>query len=308
MTNVGYIYDSLFLEHETPAGHPERKKRLLAINKQLKETGLWEKLVHISPRKAARDDLISVHSTDYVDSILGKTMPGFLDGGDTYFSEGTLNASLLAAGAVLTAVDSILNNRVGRCFCSVRPPGHHAESNRSMGFCVFNNVAVGARYAQEKGFKRVFIIDFDVHHGNGTEHTFEEDPSIFYFSTHQYPHYPGTGSEDSTGIGKGRGFNKNIQMVAGSGDEEYLHVYRKVLPELIREFKPSILMVSAGYDIHIQDPLSEIRVTTAAIGGMMEGILGAIPALPSIFCLEGGYNLEGLSSAVVQTIEKMFTT
>lgn len=308
MTNIGYIYDPLFLEHETPAGHPERKKRLLAINKQLKETGLWERLVHISPRKAARDDLISVHSTDYVDSILGKTMPGFLDGGDTYFSEGTLNASLLAAGAVLTAVDSILNNRVSRCFCSVRPPGHHAESNRSMGFCVFNNVAVGARYAQEKGFKRVFIIDFDVHHGNGTEHIFEEDPSIFYFSTHQYPHYPGTGSEDSTGISAGKGFNKNIQMVAGAGDEEYLHIYRKILPELIREFKPSILIVSAGYDIHIQDPLSEIMVTTAGIGGMMEGILGAIPALPSIFCLEGGYNMEGLSSAVVQTIEKMFTT
>ncbi len=308
MNSVGYIYDPLFLEHETPAGHPERKKRLLAINKQLKKTGLWERLVHISPRKAARDDLISVHSTDYVNSILGKTMPGFLDGGDTYFSEGTLNASLLAAGAVLTAVDSFLNNRVGRCFCSVRPPGHHAESNRSMGFCIFNNVAVGARYAQEKGFKRVFIIDFDVHHGNGTEHIFEEDPSIFYFSTHQYPHYPGTGSENSTGINAGKGFNKNIQMVAGSGDEEYLHVYHKILPELIRKFKPSILMVSAGYDIHIQDPLSEIRVTTAAIGGMIEGILGAIPGLPAIFCLEGGYNLEGLSSAVVQTIEKMFTT
>jgi len=308
MNSVGYIYDPLFLEHETPAGHPERKKRLLAINKQLKKTGLWERLVHISPRKAARDDLISVHSTDYVNSILGKTMPGFLDGGDTYFSEGTLNASLLAAGAVLTAVDSFLNNRVGRCFCSVRPPGHHAESNRSMGFCIFNNVAVGARYAQEKGFKRVFIIDFDVHHGNGTEHIFEEDPSIFYFSTHQYPHYPGTGSENSTGINAGKGFNKNIQMVAGSGDEEYLHVYHKILPELIRKFKPSILMVSAGYDIHIQDSLSEIRVTTAAIGGMIEGILGAIPGLPAIFCLEGGYNLEGLSSAVVQTIEKMFTT
>lgn len=308
MISVGYIYDPLFLEHETPAGHPERKERLIAINKRLKETGVWDRLLHISPRKAARDDLIAVHSTDYVDSILGKTMPGFLDGGDTYFSEGTLEASLLAAGAVLSAVDSIVENKIGSCFCSVRPPGHHAEANRSMGFCVFNNVAVGARYALKKGFERVFIIDFDVHHGNGTEHIFEKDPSIFYFSTHQYPHYPGTGSGDSTGLGAGKGLTRNIPMTSGDGDEEYLHVYRKVVPELIREFRPSILLISAGYDIHIQDPLSEIMVTTAAIGDMVEGILGAVPALPSIFCLEGGYNLDGLSGAVVQTIEKMFVT
>ncbi len=308
MMSVGYIYDKLFLEHKTPAGHPESKERLIAINRRLKETGVWDRLVHIVPRKAARDDLIAVHSSGYVDGILRKTMPGFLDGGDTYFSEGTLDASLLAAGSLLSALDSIADNKISRCFCAVRPPGHHAEKNRSMGFCVFNNVAVGARYAQKKGFERVFIIDFDVHHGNGTEHIFEEDPTVFYFSTHQYPHYPGTGSEQSTGIGAGKGFNRNIQMAAGSGDEEYLYVYGKVLPELIRKFKPSILLISAGYDIHIQDPLSQIRVTTAAIGSMVEGLLGAVSGLPSIFCLEGGYNLDGLSGAVVQTIEKMLVT
>jgi acetoin utilization deacetylase AcuC-like enzyme len=176
-----------------------------------------------------------------------------------------------------------------------------------MGFCIFNTVAVAARYAQDTGYKNIFIIDFDVHHGNGTQHIFEEDDTVFYFSTHQYPHYPGTGSDAERGRGKGQDFTYNIPMYHGSGDREYISAYQDILPGLVKNFDPDLIIVSAGYDLHSKDPLAGIRVTNEGIRCIVKGILGSKEGIPYIFCLEGGYNLESLSESVVITLEELLT-
>ena len=302
MKNVGFIYDDIFLKHETPDWHPERKERLIQIIDTLKKSGLWEKLIHIKPLRATHNDVALVHVPEYIKRIenFGK---GFLDP-DTYMSEDSLEASLYAAGSVIQAVEKCRKGEIQRAFCAVRPPGHHAESNRAMGFCIFNNIAAGARHAQKIGYKKVFIIDFDVHHGNGTQHIFEADDTVFYFSTHQYPHYPGTGRDSEKGIGKGEGYTYNVPMPGGSGDKEYLYVYQNILPDLVNRFKPDIILVSSGYDIHNNDPLSDIRISDEGIRGIVNSILSC-SSNPFVFALEGGYNLSALGESVRITVEEM---
>jgi acetoin utilization deacetylase AcuC-like enzyme len=298
---AGFSYDDVFLRHEAANSHPERKERLTAIVGALKTSHLWEKLIHLKPGTASFADVEMVHHPRYVEKIrnFGE---GHLDP-DTYFSRGSLDASLTAVGAVMDAVAQCRSGKITRAFCAVRPPGHHAEAERAMGFCIFNNIAVGARHAQKLGYHRVFIIDFDVHHGNGTQHIFEEDDTVFYFSTHQYPHYPGTGSASERGRGKGEGFTRNIPMPYGSGDKEYHAAYHEVLPGLVKTFAPDILLVSAGYDIHQDDPLAAIRVTDDGIRDIIRSILSL--SLPTVFSLEGGYDLDALGRSVVITIEEM---
>ncbi|MGE5894595.1 MAG: histone deacetylase family protein [bacterium] len=303
MKRVGFIYDDVFLRHATPAYHPERKERLLSITQSLRESGLWQKLVHIKPQKAEISDIEKVHAHSYVERVL-KSNPAYFDP-DTYFSEGTLEASLCAAGAVIAAITGCRSGEIDRAFCAVRPPGHHAEADRAMGFCIFNNIAVGARYAQKTGFGKVFIADFDVHHGNGTQHMFYDDDTVFYFSTHQYPHYPGTGSERERGRGRGEGFTCNIPMDAGSGDREYEAAYHDTLYALVKDFNPDIFLASAGYDIHMSDPLASIRVSDDGIGKIVSGILSSKKDIPYIFTLEGGYNLDALGRGVATTIQEM---
>jgi acetoin utilization deacetylase AcuC-like enzyme len=302
MKKVGFIYDDIFLKHETPDWHPERKERLIHIISTLKKSGLWEKLIHIKPLKATHDDIALVHAPGYIKNIenIGK---GYLDP-DTYMSEDSLETALYAAGSLIQAVEKCRKGEIQSAFCAVRPPGHHAESNRAMGFCIFNNIAVGARYSQKIGYKKVFIIDFDVHHGNGTQHIFEADATVFYFSTHQYPHYPGTGGDSEKGIGKGKGYTYNVPMPAGSGDKEYLHVYQNILPDLVKRFKPDIILVSSGYDIHKNDPLSDIRISDEGIMGIVRSILSC-SSNPFIFALEGGYKLSALGESVRITLEEM---
>lgn len=302
MKKVGFVYDDIFLAHQMPPGHPESKDRLIAINESLRRSGLWDKLIHITPRRAEKPDVLTVHSSSYYEKICKFT--GHFDA-DTYISDHSLEAALFAVGAVLEAVDGCRNGDIRNAFCAVRPPGHHAEPNRAMGFCIFNNVAAGARYAQKRGYEKVFIVDFDVHHGNGTQHIFEEDSSVFYFSTHQYPHYPGTGNAFEKGRNGGVGFTYNIPMQAGAGDKDYLAAYGDVLPGLVRDFSADILLVSAGYDLHSRDPLAGIMVSNEGVRGMVKSILLAAAGKPCIFCLEGGYNLVSLAESVKITLEEM---
>ena len=302
MKKVGFIYDDIFLRHVTPDWHPERKERLVQIVSSLKKSGLWENLIRIKPRRATYEEIALVHTDDYISRIKTSGV-GYLDP-DTYMSEDSLEAALYAAGAVIEAVEQCKRGEIERAFCAVRPPGHHAEAERAMGFCIFNNIAIGARYARKKGYKKVFVIDYDVHHGNGTQHIFEEDDTVFYFSTHEYPHYPGTGKDSEKGIGKGKGYTCNVPMSSGTGDKEYLSVYQNILPPLVKAFEPDLILVSAGYDIHRNDPLSGIRVSDDGIRGIVKSILSC-SSNPFIFALEGGYNLSALGDSVGVTLEEM---
>jgi len=299
---VGFIYDDIFLRHVTPDWHPERKERLVQIVSSLKKSGLWENLIRIKPRRATYEEIALVHTDDYISRIKTSGV-GYLDP-DTYMSEDSLEAALYAAGAVIEAVEQCKTGEIERAFGAVRPPGHHAEAERAMGFCIFNNIAIGARYARKKGYKKVFVIDYDVHHGNGTQHIFEEDDTVFYFSTHEYPHYPGTGKDSEKGIGKGKGYTCNVPMASGAGDKEYLSVYENILPPLVKAFEPDLILVSAGYDIHRNDPLSGIRVSDEGIRGIVSSLLSCSSS-PFIFALEGGYNLSALGDSVRVTIEEM---
>lgn len=316
MKKVGLIYDDIFLAHETPEWHPETKERLVAIIDALKSSDVWDKLTHIKPIKAGLKDIEAVHTHEHVERIR-QMRPGYTDP-DTYISEKTFEASLYAAGAVIEAINRCKKGEIERAFCAVRPPGHHAEADRAMGFCIFNNIAVGARYAQRIGYKKIFIVDFDVHHGNGTQHMFEDDDTVFYFSTHQYPHYPGTGDETETGRGKGKGFTYNMPMPHGAGDKEYFSAYNEILPSLVKKFAPDMLLVSAGYDIRAEDPLSGIRVSDEGIRSIVSGILSSVQrsaknseirnpksGIPVIFALEGGYNLKALGESVLITVKEL---
>lgn len=287
--------------HENPPWHPERGERLAAILRALQDSDLWGSLVHIKPRRASLEEIRRVHTPRYVDKLM--SFRGYADP-DTYVSEGSFEAALYAAGAVTEAVDRVRSGEIERAFCAVRPPGHHAEADRAMGFCLFNNVAVGARYAQRNGLRKVFIVDFDVHHGNGTQHAFEEDDTVFYFSTHQYPHYPGTGSADEKGRGKGAGTTENHPLPSGSGEKEYVPLYHDLLPGIIRDFDPDIVLVSAGYDLLAGDPLSAMTIGDEGVRTIVRGILSGKP-VPAVFALEGGYNLEALADAVLLTIGEL---
>ncbi len=302
MHKVGFVYSDVMLKHEPPPWHPERRDRLVWIINRLKSSGLWERLVHIEPARAGLDDIALVHTRKHIEAI--RTFgEGSLDP-DTYTSKDSMEAALYAAGSVLTAVEMCKRDGIRRSFCAVRPPGHHAEADRSMGFCLFNNVAIGARFAQKTGYKKVFIVDFDAHHGNGTQHIFEEDNTVFYFSTHQYPYYPDSGKDSERGKVKGEGYTYNVQILKGSGDKEYLSVYQDILPDLVRRFGPDLILVSAGYDIHVKDPHADIRVTGEGVRSIVQSILTS-SSCPVIFTLEGGYDLEALAESVSISIEKM---
>lgn len=299
---MGFIFDDIFLRHSPPLWHPDSKDRLTCIIAGLKTSGLWEKLVVCSPRRASLDDVARVHDRAYLER-LQSCGAAELDP-DTYVSQGSFEAALHAAGAVLEAIDRCSRRELDNAFCAVRPPGHHAEAGQAMGFCIINNVAVGARYALTRGYRKVFIIDFDAHHGNGTQHIFEEDDSVFYFSTHQYPYYPETGKDMERGIGKGLGYTYNVPIPAGSGNRDFLYVYQDILPGVIHRFSPDIVLVSAGYDIHVNDPHADIRVSHEGIRGIIHSILSCSPA-PVVFVLEGGYDLTALAESVGITLEEM---
>ncbi|HJT21336.1 MAG TPA: histone deacetylase [Nitrospira sp.] len=304
MGKTGLVFHPAYLEHDMGAGHPESPERLRAIMRQLEASGTAARLVKIEPRKAEDEWITRIHSKGYV-ATLQQHAPAngrvSLDP-DTSMSPGSLNAAYLAAGGALAAVDAIMAGQVEHVFCAVRPPGHHAEAGRAMGFCLFNNVAIAARYIQHKwGLKRVLIVDWDVHHGNGTQHSFEDDPTVLFFSTHQFPHYPGTGRVAERGRGAGEGFTINVPMESGQGDEEYREVFRKALVPAADRFQPDFVIVSAGFDAHRDDPLAGMGLTEEGyrdLTGIVVDIARRHAGGRFLSCLEGGYNLRALAASV----------
>ncbi len=306
---TGFVYDDIYLKHDYP-DHPERKERLISIVNHLESSGLMKEVLPVAPRRAKAEEVALNHDPNYVQEVhdFCKAGGGFLDP-DTYANEHSYDVALTAVGGVLEGIDLILKGSIETAFCAVRPPGHHAEYAKAMGFCLFNNVAVGARYLRKKGVDKVFIIDFDAHHGNGTQRSFYQDDSVFYFSTHEYPFYPGTGSAQEKGAGKGEGYTLNVPMQAGAGDEDYRPVYGKLLPKVMEDFSPDFVLVSAGYDLHSDDPLTYLDVSTEGIRMIVKSILKACRKLgvPSLFALEGGYNLKALGESVGVTVEEMLS-
>lgn len=308
MGRVGIVTHPAYVEHEMGRHHPESPERLRAIVAQLEATGTMSKLTRIEPRHAEREWITRIHDPAYVQRLETRapsTGYASLDP-DTAMSPGSLPAAYLAAGGALAAVDAIIEHRVDQVFCAVRPPGHHAEANRAMGFCFLNNVAIAARYLQERhGLKRVLIVDWDVHHGNGTQHAFEHDPSVLFFSTHQYPHYPGTGSDMERGSGEGEGATINVPLDGGQDTDDYREIFQTILVPAAEAFQPEFVLISAGFDAHRDDPLASMALTDEGYGELTRIVASIATAHCQgriVACLEGGYALRALAVSVEQHI------
>ena len=304
---TGLIHDPIYLKHEM-GSHPENAQRLEETINLLGESGLLDKLTSISPRAATIDELTLVHSESHINRVESASAGGgkWLDG-DTYASPDSFNVALHAAGGTLRGIDAVISGEVNNAFALVRPPGHHATPHEAMGFCLFNNIAIAARYAQRNHeLEKILIVDFDVHHGNGTEVAFYNDPNVLYFSTHQSPHYPGTGAINTDGAEEGKGATVNVPLPAYCGDLEYQRAYEEILAPVARRFKPQLILVSAGYDNHWADPLSMMQLTVdgfANIVRIIKELAGELCEGKLLFTLEGGYHLKALSYSIKATLE-----
>jgi acetoin utilization deacetylase AcuC-like enzyme len=297
MRPVGFITDRRFLEHEYP-GHPERPERLGAIIESLDAAALLERMQPLAPRPATDEELLRVHEPKLVAAVLSASEAGggWLDA-DTYVNAMSDEIALLAAGSVVTAVDAVLSGDVGSAFAAVRPPGHHATPSVPMGFCLFNNVAVAATAALERGIERVAIVDWDVHHGNGTQEIFIDDPRVLYVSSHVSPFYPGTGHFNETGAGDAHGTNVNIPLPPNCGDRAFAETYEQVVVPALRRFQPHLILISSGWDAHVRDPLAPLALSTAGYGHIAGVVLAEAEMLCEgrvVVALEGGYDTHAL--------------
>ena len=296
------VYDPIYLEHDT-GDHVENSQRLVAAMSYLKETGIKEKLTCLSARPALLKELEMIHTTEYISYVKSKAEKGggWLDP-DTVMSPKSYEAALYAAGGFMVAVEAVIRGEVDNAFALVRPPGHHALHERAMGFCIFNNMAIAAKFALSQfSLDRILIADFDVHHGNGTQDAFYADPKVLYFSTHQYPFYPGTGWMDETGTGEGEGTTVDFPMAAGWGDEEYSRTFNEVLVPIARRFQPQLILVSAGFDAHWADQLAMMRVSVkgfAQVVVILKELAAELCQGRLVFTLEGGYNLQVVASSI----------
>jgi acetoin utilization deacetylase AcuC-like enzyme len=310
MTRTGIVRHEKYLDHDMGPFHPESPRRLQAIYAMLSEPDMKDQFKEVPVRRAEREELLLVHAPEYVDMLAeteGKDR-SVLDP-DTSTSPGSYEAALLAAGGLCEAIAMVNRGELDNAFALVRPPGHHAEHSRAMGFCLFNNVAVGARYAQESlNMERILIVDWDLHHGNGTQHSFEEDPSILYFSTHQYPYYPGSGAFGEVGGNGGKGYTVNVPLSTGYGDGEYVEIFEKILKPIAAEFDPDLILVSAGFDIYFEDPLGGMRVTPRGFAAMARSLMDMADASSGgkmVITLEGGYHVEGQRDSVKEVLREM---
>lgn len=307
--SVGIVRDEIFLEHITDDYHPENPGRLKSIYSMLNNMDN-QGIVYVPPRMATHEEIALIHEHSYIDSIaatMGKAQRR-LDP-DTVTSPMSYEASRMAVGGALNLADKLMDAEIESGFALVRPPGHHAEHNRAMGFCIFNNIAIAARYLEKRhGLKRVIVVDFDLHHGNGTQHSFYKDPGVLYFSTHQYPYYPGTGHYDEVGDGEGKGYTVNVPLSHGMGDADYIYVFNNVLIPIADLYKPEAVLVSAGFDAHYNDPLGGMGVTEAGYAAMTRILLDIAKRHSNgktLFALEGGYNMNGLTNSVKAVIMEM---
>ncbi len=312
MKKTGLLLDLSFRDHDTGSRHPEAPGRIEAIVKELDADGIPARCAPLDLREATDDEILLVHRAPYLEMVKAEidgTTTGVLPTGDTNFGPRSLVIARQAAGGLLNAVDGVMEGKLQNAFCAVRPPGHHATPSRGMGFCIFNNAAIAARYAgREHGAERVAIIDWDVHHGNGTQDIFYEDGSVFYFSTHQHPWYPGTGAASETGAGSGRNTTLNAPLPSGSGMAEIGQVFRRDFTSRMRDFRPDLVIISAGFDSRDGDPLGRFTLTDedfVELTQILAEIAGEFADSRLISVLEGGYNQAGLARAVSRHVDAL---
>ena len=304
MSTSGFVYHDDCLKHNTGAGHPERAARLESIHHHLLQSGLLGELDVIHPQEIEMELVRDVHSLAHVKRVVAacENAPAVLDAGDTPVSDGSLRAARLAAGGLVEAVGRVLHKQWNRAFVCCRPPGHHAERSVPMGFCLFNSIAIAAKHLlREPAIERVAIVDFDVHHGNGTQHLFERDPNVFFASMHQWPHYPGTGARNERGVDDGEGTTLNCPMNSGTGDADWSRVLEDEVLPAVEQFRPDFLLVSAGFDGHRDDPLSGTQLTEVGYAQMTRSLRDLADRVCEgrlVAALEGGYNLEALANSV----------
>lgn len=294
-----------FADHLTPPGHPERHQRAEVMQVV---AGQWRASGGrvVGPRPATDEELLRVHAASYVAAVMATSGRAVAFDADTVTSPASVELARLAAGAACHAVDLVLDGASTRAVALVRPPGHHAERDRAMGFCLFNNVAVAAAHARARGLTRVAVVDVDVHHGNGTQGCFYDDPAVLFASTHQFPFYPGTGGAGELGAGPGLGFTVNVPMEAGSADADYLRVYAQIILPVVRQFAPELVLLSAGFDAHTDDPLAGMQVTTggfACLFRMLVGLADQVCGGRLVAVTEGGYNLPALGGSLRALID-----
>ncbi|MGA2554575.1 MAG: histone deacetylase [Smithella sp.] len=307
---TGIVKDTRYLQHSAGFAHPESPERLAAIYEMLDNPLESWKFTHIEPREATHKEIETIHSPSYVEfiaSTAGKRSV-YLDP-DTATSPETYEIAKLAVGGVCNAIDSVIEGKVDNAFALVRPPGHHAEKDTAAGFCIFNNIAIGAMHAILKyNLKRILIVDWDLHHGNGTQHSFYGDPRILYFSTHQYPYYPGTGDLQEIGRGPGEYYTINVPLSMGAGDSSFVKIFHKILQPVALEYKPELILLSAGFDTYFQDPLGGMRVTPKGFAAMTRILLNIADTCCQgrlVAVLEGGYHVAGLTKSVKAVLEEM---
>ncbi|RME25272.1 MAG: histone deacetylase [Deltaproteobacteria bacterium] len=307
MGTTGIVFDDVFRLHDPGPGHPESPRRLEAIEKRLKAGGQWERLERVEAREAGEEEVCLVHDHAYWKKVLETAgRPVMLDP-DTVTSAHSVEAARRAAGGTVELVKKVVEGGLSNGYALVRPPGHHAERARAMGFCIFNNVAVAAEYAiRHLGLSRVAIVDWDLHHGNGTQHAFYDRADVLYISTHQYPYYPGTGAAAEVGSGDGIGYTINVPLHTGMDDEAFIDVFLRVVKPALRAFGPELVLVSTGYDIYAGDPLGGMDVTGEGFGllaAIVKEAAGETCGGRLVAVLEGGYNLEGLSEGVCNVVD-----
>ena len=301
---TGFLYGDIYLKHEPGPGHPERPQRLTAIVARLQHTGLLNELVALKPVPASLEWVGAVHTREYIERVRQDCQggTGYVDSPDSPASADSYQVALNAVGGVQTAIDAVMEGKVRNAFCAIRPPGHHALKNKAMGFCLFNNVAIAAKYIQQQHkLARVLIVDWDVHHGNGTQAIFDEDPTVCYFSVHQSPFYPGTGSAGDKGVGKGLGTKINVPLAAGCGDADYKQAFAERLKPAAAAFKPDFVLISAGFDAANGDSLGGMKVTPPGYAELTRIVMGIAEASCSgrlVSMLEGGYQTEALAASV----------